>query len=81
MKSRVPRIFYGREHVYKAYHPEEASICRFLLKKKPKKYGKFTFLEAMFLREKLPGMKDEPKDNTLCLWITLERIFLINIIK
>mmetsp|Transcript_28861 Transcript_28861/g.26176 ORF Transcript_28861/g.26176 Transcript_28861/m.26176 type:complete len:274 (+) Transcript_28861:4021-4842(+) len=81
LRSRVPRVFYGRECVYKAYHIEEASMNQFLYKKKPKKYGKFTFLEAIFLRERLPNMKQDPEMYTLCLWITLERIFLVNMVK
>lgn len=81
LKGRPPRMFYGRERIYKTYNEEEPKVYRFLAKKKPKKYPTFTFLESVFLCEKLPSQTTKPTEPTLCLWITLERIFLVTLHK
>jgi len=81
LKSRLPRMFYGRERIYKAYNEYEPKIYKFLAKKKPKKYPTFTFLDSVLLWERLPNQNKDPTEPTLCLWITLERIFLIVLTK
>jgi hypothetical protein len=81
LKSRLPRLFYGRERIYKAYNEAEAKIQKFLNKQKPLKYSSFILLESVFLREKLHGQTADPTEPTLCLWITIQKIFLISLEK
>jgi hypothetical protein len=76
MKSRLPRMFYGRERIYRAYNEQERKIERFLAGLKPKKYPKFVYMDSIFLKETLPN-HDPPQHPNMCLWITLERLFLI----
>jgi len=77
IKGRMPRIFYGKERIFKPYNIYHSTLMDFLYKKKPKKYTMLTLLGAVFL--------DEPSTKTFnfsyCLLLTLERIFFISFQK
>jgi vacuolar protein sorting-associated protein 13A/C len=79
LKARAPRMFYGRERIFKAYQEYEPAINKFVCKKKPKKYPSFTFMDCILLKEQVPSKNGTFETANLCLWITLERVFLIHL--
>jgi len=69
-KSRIPRVFYGKERIFKNYNFEQTKIVSSLQNIKPQKYPYFTLLDVIFMDL-----------HSNCLILTLERIFLISLQK
>lgn len=82
-KSRPPRVFYGRQRIYKAYNLEEAAIFNEICKIKPKKYRNFTLMDCVFWKEvnkdpKKTSEGQKKKDDYFCFVIMLEELILFN---
>ena len=75
-RARVSRVFYGRERIFKIYDETLANLMEYLAKKNPKKYSNLTVLGTVYLND-TTSKKDG--EESLCLILTLERIFLINV--
>jgi len=69
-KSRIPRIFYGKERIFKNYNFEQAKLINSFQNLKPEKYPNLTLLEIIFM---------DLFSN--CLILTLEKVFLISLEK
>lgn len=78
-KSRLPRVFYGKEKIYQIYNIDHVNIMNFIQKNKPEKYSNLTVLEISFLD--LVGNKTSQAQSSHCLVLTLERVFLISLEK
>jgi vacuolar protein sorting-associated protein 13A/C len=76
-RTRLPRVFYGLERNYKDYSADDAKLLSFLSTIK-KKYASLAFVEALYLlNQHSEGLEDY--DGDLCVAITMERVFLINL--
>lgn len=78
MKSRIPRIFYGYERVFKMYNENEPKILRILGETK-EKYLTFIFLDSTFVNVSMEDKSGKEYNMLTCLWITFERVFLIDV--
>jgi len=79
--SRGPRLFYGQERFFKVYNEEEAKVHAFLKQNDPKEYPRYRFYDSIFFKHKFEWQKHAPVDVNANLWITDQKIYLIELVE
>ena len=78
-RMRDPRVFYGQERIFQEYNGLDARVQAMLLRKNREKYSLQTNVVSHYFKSTTKGESNQPITMNLCLWITAERIFLIDL--
>jgi len=77
--SRLPRVFYGCDRIYKPYSELEAKVYKLIKEKGLGSHLAYAFLDCVFFRHTFAWQTSEPTRNNACLWITTEKLLLVEL--
>lgn len=80
-RVRDPRVFYGQERIFQEYNEREARVQKAILEKNVEKYAQLTNLASIFFECTTKNKMNQDVVYDLCLWLTAERIFLVDMDK